>query len=84
MLNQQDFIAEWTNEGNGRWSFGVCGVSMRVENTQWDVCLPVGQHVKGSADSTDAAKQLAFMAFVAFAIKQLVAHRVNLPPDPVA
>ena len=82
-MNHQDFC-QWIDEGNNTWSFGTCGVQMRVENTRWDTGLPGGSHVKGTADSTDQAKQLAFMAFVAFAVKQLVAHKVNLPPDPVA
>ena len=83
-MNHQDYC-QWIDEGRGVFSFGICGVSMRVEGgTQWDVCLPVGTHQRGTADSTDQAKQLAFMAFVAFAVKQLVAHKVNLPPDPVA
>ena len=83
-MNHQDFIAEWIDEGNGTWSFGTCGVQMRVENTRWDVCLPVGQHVTGTAATTDQAKQLAFDQFVAFAIQQLVSHRVTLPPGPAA
>ena len=83
MLNHQDYCS-WTDEGNGTWSFGTCGVQMRVENTQWDTGLPGGSHARGTAATSDLAKQAAFMTFVAFAIKQLVAHRVNLPPGPVA
>ena len=83
-MNHEDFIAEWIDEGNNVWSFGVCGVQMRVENTRWDAGLPGGSHVKGVSATTDQAKQAAFSQFVAFAIRQLVDHRVNLPVHPVA
>ena len=82
-MDHKDYCS-WTDEGNNTWSFGVCGVQMRVEGTRWDAGLPGGLHVKGTAGSTDLAKQWAFDEFVRFAIKQLVAHRVNLPPDPPA
>ena len=83
MLNHNDYC-QWIDEGNGTWSFGTCGVQMRVENTRWDAGLPGGKHLKGVSATSDEAKQAAFMAFVAFAVRQLVAHKVNLPPDPVA
>ena len=78
-MNHEDFIAEWIDEGNNVWSFGVCGVQMRVENTRWDTGLPGGKHLKGVSATSDAAKQAAFDVFVDFAVRQLIAHRVNLP-----
>ena len=80
-MNHQDFC-QWIDEGNNTWSFGTCGVQMRVENTRWDAGLPGGSHVRGTAATTDEAKQLAFDQFVRFAVQQLVAHRVNLPVHP--
>ena len=78
MLNHQDYCS-WTDEGNGTWSFGTCGVQMRVENTQWDTGLPGGKHIKGTAATIDTAKQRAFDEFCAFAIRRLIEHAVNLP-----
>ena len=78
-MNHQDFIDEWTNEGNGVFSFGVCSVQLRVEGNNWDAALPGGKHIKGVSATSDEAKQAAFMAFVAFAVRRLIEHAVNLP-----
>ena len=82
-LKQEDYC-EWYDEGKGVFSYGVCGVNMRVEGNAYDVCLPNGLHRRGGAETVDAAKQAAFFEFVSYAIKQLVEHRVSLPTHAAA
>ena len=82
-LKQENYL-KWHDEGQDTWSAGLCSVNLRVTNASYDVCLPSGQHRRGTAESADAAKQEAFLVFADFALKQLAMHAVALPVHAAA